>query len=149
MAPKVTGGDPTYQHAAFIGECIRSVLAQTFDDWEMVVVDDGSDDGTADIAESFDDPRIAVLRRPHEGASGLGRAYASALAVTTAPIVAILEGDDTWPPYKLERQLPLFDRPAVVLSYGAADLIDDHGCVYACYWTRRCGRCWAGNDPIG
>ena len=49
---------PTYQHAASIGDCIRSVLAQTVQDWEMMIVDDGSEDGTPDIAESFHDPRI-------------------------------------------------------------------------------------------
>jgi len=43
--PKVSILSPTYQHAAFIGDCIRSALAQTFQDWEMVIVDDGSDDG--------------------------------------------------------------------------------------------------------
>ncbi len=43
---------PTYKHAPFIGDCIRSVLAQSVQDWEMIIVDDGSDDGTADIAES-------------------------------------------------------------------------------------------------
>ena len=107
---------PTYNHAAFIGPCIRSVLAQTLQDWEMVIVDDGSDDGTADIAESFHDPRIVVLRRQHEGVAGLGRAYALAMARATSPFVAILEGDDTWPPTKLADQLPQFEDPAVVLA---------------------------------
>jgi len=96
---------PTYQHAAFIGDCIRSVLAQTVQDWEMMIVDDGSEDGTPDIAESFHDPRIVVLRRQHGGVAGLGRAYALAVASSGSPLVAILEGDDTWPPTKLEDQL--------------------------------------------
>jgi glycosyltransferase involved in cell wall biosynthesis len=104
----------TYQHAAFIGDCIRSVLAQTLQDWEMVIVDDGSEDGTADIAESFHDPRIVVLHRQHEGVAGLGRAHASAVARTRSPVLAILEGDDTWPVTELEEHLPLFDDPAVV-----------------------------------
>jgi hypothetical protein len=139
---------PTYQHAAFIGDCIRSVLAQTVQDWEMFIVDDGSDDGTPDIAESFQDPRIVVLRRRHEGVAGLGRAYASALARATGPFVAILEGDDTWPATKLEDQLPLFDDPAVVLAYGSAGLMDERGRVYARY--RHAPRGKLGyNDPIG
>ena len=138
----------TYQHAAFIGDCIRSVLAQTVQDWEMVIVDDGSDDGTADIAESFHDARIVVLRRQHEGVAGLGRAYAAALARAKSPFVAILEGDDTWPATKLEDQLPLFNDPAVVLAYGSARLMDERGCVYARYWHTPRGRV-ARNDPIG
>ena len=139
---------PTYQHAAFIGDCIRSVLAQTVQDWEMVIVDDGSDDGTPDIAESFHDPRIVVLRRQHEGVAGLGRAYASAVANGSSPFVAILEGDDTWPATKLEDQLPLFDDPAVVLAYGSAGLMDERGCIYARYWYAPPGRIGV-NDPVG
>jgi len=139
---------PTYQHAAFIGDCIRSVLAQTVQDWEMVIVDDGSDDGTPDIAESFHDPRIVVLRRAHEGVRGLGRAYASAVAGTTSPLVGILEGDDTWPATKLEDQLPLFNDPAVVLAYGSAGLIDESGCVYARHRHAPRGRV-GSNDPVG
>lgn len=145
---RVSVVSPTYQHAAFIGDCIRSVLAQTVPDWEMVIVDDGSDDGTTDIAESFHDPRIVVLRRKHEGVPGLGRAYALAVASTRSPLVAILEGDDTWPATKLEDQLPLFDDPAVVLGYGSAGLMDERGCIYARYRHAPDGRVGA-NDPVG
>jgi hypothetical protein len=145
---KATVLTPTYNHAAFIGPCIRSVLDQTLQDWEMVVVDDGSDDGTADIAESFGDPRIIVLRRRHEGVVGLGRAYALAMARATSPFVAILEGDDTWPPTKLEEQLTLFEDPAVVLAYGAAGLMDEKGCIYARFSHAPRGPV-ARNDPVG
>ena len=148
MMARVSVLSPTYQHAAFIGDCIRSVLAQTVQDWEMVIVDDGSDDGTPDIAESFRDPRIVVLRRQHEGVAGLGRAYASAVANGSSPFVAILEGDDTWPATKLEDQLPLFDDPAVVLAYGSAGLMDEEGCTYARYWYAPPGRIGL-NDPVG
>jgi len=139
---------PTYQHAGFIGDCVRSVLAQTMQDWEMIIVDDGSDDGTADIAESFDDRRIIVLRRPHEGVAGLGRAYAAALARASSPFVAILEGDDTWPTTKLADQLPLFGDPAVVLAYGSAGLMDEDGHVYAHHRHAPRGKV-SRNDPVG
>jgi glycosyltransferase involved in cell wall biosynthesis len=139
---------PTYQHAAFISDCIRSVLAQTVQDWEMIIVDDGSDDGTPDIAESFDDPRIKVIRRQHEGVAGIGRSYAAALAHSTAPFVAILECDDSWPDNKLEVQLPLFSDPDVVLTHGSAGLIDEFGCTYAHF--RHAPRGKVGkNDPPG
>jgi hypothetical protein len=139
---------PTYRHAAFIRDCIGSVLAQTVQDWEMVVVDDGSDDGTADIAESFHDPRIVVLRREHEGVAGLAHSYMSALERTTGSVVAILEGDDTWPATKFEDQLPLFNDPAVVLGYGSAELMDERGYVYARHWHAPRGMV-ARNDPVG
>jgi glycosyltransferase involved in cell wall biosynthesis len=139
---------PTYQHASYIGACIRSVLSQTRADWEMIIVDDGSTDGTADVAESFDDPRITVLRQEHAGVAGLGRSYARAVAHSSSPYLAILEGDDTWPPGKLADQIPFFDDPQVVLSYGAADLIDEVGGVYAGY-RRLPRREVATNDPVG
>jgi hypothetical protein len=146
--PRVSVVSPTYQHAAFIGDCIRSVLAQTMQDWEMIVVDDGSDDGTPDIAESFHDPRIVVLRRQHEGVGGLGRAYAAAVARVRSPFVAVLEGDDTWPEHKLEHQLTLFGGPAVVLAYGSAGLMDERGCIYARHWYAPRGTV-GRNDPVG
>ena len=139
---------PTYQHAAFIGNCIRSVLAQTVQDWEMIIVDDGSDDGTADIAESFRDSRIVVLRREHEGVAGIANAYALAVAMSSSPLVAILEGDDMWPATKLEDQLPLFNDPAVVLAYGSARLMDEMGHVYPRHWHAPHGSV-ARNDPVG
>jgi glycosyltransferase involved in cell wall biosynthesis len=146
--PKVSVLSPTYQHAAFIGDCIRSVLAQTVQDWEMIIVDDGSVDGTPDIAESFNDPRIVVLRQQHEGVAGLGRTYAAAVARAKSPILAILEGDDTWPSTKLEHELPLFNDPAVVLAYGSAGLMDEKGCIYARFWYAPRGTV-ARNDPVG
>jgi hypothetical protein len=114
----------------------------------MVIVDDGSDDGTAQIAESFKDPRIVVLRRQHEGVTGLGRSYALAVANTTSPAIAILEGDDKWPATKLEDELPLFNDPAVVLAYGPARLMDERGYVYARHWHAPRGNV-ARNDPVG
>jgi Glycosyl transferase family 2 len=146
--PKVSILSPTYRHAEFIDDCIRSVLAQTEQDWEMIIVDDGSDDGTPDIAESFYDPRIVVLRRQHEGVAGLGRAYASALARSTGTFIAILECDDTWPATKLADQLPMFTDPRVVLAYGSAGLMDESGRRYARYSHTPRGKVGM-NDPVG
>ncbi len=114
----------------------------------MVIVDDGSEDGTADRAESFGDPRVCVIRLPHCGPSGLGRAYATALQKVESPFVAVLEGDDMWPSTKLEDELPLFDDPGVVLAYGAAGLIDERGWVYARHRYAPRGRV-GRNDPVG
>lgn len=146
--PIVSVLTPTYRQARFIGDCIRSVLAQTESDWEMVIVDDGSDDGTPDIAESFGDPRIVVLRRPHEGVAGLGRAYALAVARSKGTFLAVLEGDDKWPTTKLAEQLPLFRHATTVLTYGSAGLMDEHGCIYARYWHAPRGNV-GNNSPVG
>lgn len=129
-APAVLVAMPTYNHARFISEAIASVLAQTFQAWELVIVDDGSTDGTIDIVRQYRDPRIRVIERDHRGLTALGGSYRTALEISTAPFVAVLEGDDRWPPDKLARQVADFDDPAVVLSYGAGWLIDESGCEY-------------------
>lgn len=132
MTSKVAVITPTYRHQRLLQACISSVIGQTFEDWEMVVVDDGSDDGTPEVAESFSDPRISVVRLPHLGLGALGRSYAEALSRTRAPLVAVLEGDDMWPPSKLAIQSQLMElNPMAVLSYGPARLIDDWGLTYA------------------
>lgn len=146
--PRVTILTPTYRQATFIRACVQSVLEQTFRDWEMIVVDDGSDDGTPDLVESYRDSRIKLVRRQHQGLAGLGGAYATALALGTGQLVAVLEGDDAWPPNKLEIQVPLFDDERVALSYGPALLMDDRGCLYARGW-RAPGGTAAHNDPVG
>jgi len=121
---------PTYNHAAFIEEAIASVLAQTLGAWELVIVDDASTDGTLEIARRHQDPRITVLSGEHRGLERLGETYQLVLEHSSAPLVTVLEGDDRWPPDKLARQVADFDDPAVVLSYGAGWLIDEHGCEY-------------------
>ena len=128
--PIVAAIMPTYNHAAFVGAAVESVLAQTLGAWELIVVDDGSTDGTPDIVRGYRDPRIRVITRDHGGLYRLGDLYGAALEWSTAPLLAILEGDDTWPPGKLALQVPDFDDPGVVLSYGAGWLIDEFGCRY-------------------
>jgi hypothetical protein len=128
--PVVAAIMPTYNHAAFVGEAIDSVLAQTFEAWELIVVDDGSTDETLDVVRRREDPRIRVIARDHGGLPGLGAAYRAALESSTAPLLAVIEGDDAWPPDKLARQVADFDDPSVVFSYGAGWLIDEFGCRY-------------------
>lgn len=128
--PIVTAIMPTYNHAAFIGAAVESILAQTFVAWELIVLDDGSTDGTPDLARRYGDPRIRVIARDHQGLYQLGDLYRAALESSTAPLLAIIEGDDIWPPDKLARQVPDFDDPSVVLSYGAGWLTDEFGCQY-------------------
>jgi glycosyltransferase involved in cell wall biosynthesis len=88
---------------ATIGEAIASVLAQTHQDWELVVVDDGSTDRTREIASSFADPRIRVLEAGRVGV--LARLRNRGIKQTTGDWVAVLDADDAWLPAKLERQL--------------------------------------------
>lgn len=144
----VTIVTPTYQHERFIAASIESVLSQTLEDWELVVVDDGSTDATTNIVNGFSDPRIKLIRRTHGGLLKLGQSYFAALDASRAPLVAVLEGDDAWPPDKLERQLGDFEDPGVVLSYGAAALIDEFGCRYAVAGPKH-GSPARENRPVG
>jgi len=118
---------PTYNHEQFIGQCIESVLAQTFSDWEQVIVDDGSTDGTEKVIQGYRDPRIKYVRQEHKGPEHLAETYNLALAQSQAPLVAILEGDDFWPPDKLALQTPIFNDPNVVMSYGRWQLAAPDG----------------------
>jgi glycosyltransferase involved in cell wall biosynthesis len=121
VRPLVTIITPTCNHEQFLPHCIKSVLAQSIPDWEQIIVDDFSEDNTYEIASRFskDDSRIRVFRNPRrEGPCGLGASYNAALHEAQGEFIAILEGDDYWYPWKLERQLPCFDDATVVLSHG-------------------------------
>jgi glycosyltransferase involved in cell wall biosynthesis len=109
---------PTYNHEKFIGQCIESVLAQTYPYWEQIIIDDGSTDRTREIVSQFKDDRIKYLRQENIGIWRLKETYNKALSISQGELIAVLEGDDFWPPNKLEKQIPAFDKPDVVLSWG-------------------------------
>lgn len=125
--PLVTIVSPVYNQERHVARCVESALAQSYPRWEQVVVDDGSTDRTRQIAGSYGDPRIRVVPLPHRGLGALARSYNSALAASGGSLVAVLEGDDLWPPDKLEKQVPLFDDPRTVLAWGRALIVDDAG----------------------
>jgi glycosyltransferase involved in cell wall biosynthesis len=115
---------PAFEVAAFVGEAIESVLAQTFTDWQLVVVDDGSSDGTPDVVSGYRDPRIRLLRIDHSGLPAVARNRA--LAATESPFVAFLDADDLWRPQKLGHQLALVEsRPEVGLVHTGFEMLRD------------------------
>jgi len=106
--PLVSIITPTYNHEKYIAECIESVLIQTYQNWEMIIIDDCSQDSTYDIALEYakQDSRIKVFRhKENYGALNLDKTYNEALSMAKGEWIAILEGDDCWPHYKLERQI--------------------------------------------
>ena len=118
----------TYNHQRVIGSCIQSVLDQTYQDWEMIIMDDGSTDNTESIVRGFSDPRIIYVRQENVGAYRMVETYNRALEQARGEYIAILEGDDIWPPYKLERQVPLLQQDGTaVASYGVAGVIGTDG----------------------
>jgi glycosyltransferase involved in cell wall biosynthesis len=94
---------PAYNAADTLTRSIDSVLAQTFDDWELIVVDDGSDDGTSDVARRYGG-RVQVTHTPHVGP---GEARNRGAAVSQGRYLAWLDADDVWYPTKLARQIEL------------------------------------------
>lgn len=123
--PAVSIITPTYNHAAFLPECLASVQAQSSPDWEQLVIDDGSTDATPEIMAACTDPRVRYVRQEHRGVEDLPATYNRALALCRAPLIAILEGDDTWPADKLAALVPAFDDPDVVLAYGVTEVVGD------------------------
>src|SRR5712691_4926680 len=100
--PLVSVITPTFNHGGYIGRCIESLIAQTYTNWEMAVVDDGSTDNTAEIVKSYDDPRITYLYQENRGVQQLGGTINSGLRRTKGELVTMLASDDTWPAYRLE-----------------------------------------------
>ena len=126
QTPRVTIITPVYNGERFIARCIASALAQTFADWEQIVVDDGSTDRTAEIVHGFNDPRVRWLPLPHRGITALADTYNAALRAARGDLIAVLEGDDAWPHDKLATQIPGFDASDMMLSWGRAIVIDEN-----------------------
>jgi glycosyltransferase involved in cell wall biosynthesis len=104
-APLVSIIMPAYNAAAFVGEAIRSVLAQTLRDFELIVVDDASTDGTAEAVRACADPRIVLLRI--EINSGAVGARNAGIAAARGAYIALLDADDQADARRLEHQVAL------------------------------------------
>ena len=116
MTPAVTVVMPAFDAEPFVGEAVESVLGQTYADWQLVVVDDGSTDRTCEIVRAYDDHRVRLITIEHSGLPAVVRNRG--LAASESPFVAFLDADDLWRPHKLERQLALIDsRPEVELVH--------------------------------
>lgn len=109
---------PAYKAEAIVGETIRSVQAQTHPHWEMLVVEDGSPDRTADVVAQFAaaDPRIRLIRQANAGPA---MARQKALDHARGRHIAFLDADDLWLPSKLERQLAFMTAHRAAFSYTA------------------------------
>jgi len=118
--PAVSVITPAYNAAAFLAQTIDSVRAQTFEDWELLIVDDGSSDGTPALARSrcLRDARIRLL---HQGNAGPSAARNRAMRAARGAFFAFLDSDDAWDPTFLEEQLAVFRAfPDTALVTGVA-----------------------------
>lgn len=136
--PKVSVIIPVYNGERFIGEAIESVLAQTYRDFELIVVDDGSEDQTAQKAKQYGD-KLIYLYQPN---SGVAKARNLGHARSAGEYLAFLDADDRWYPKMLETQVQAMDaNPHVGLVYSDVDIIDEDGKILQeQYLTRRARR---------
>ena len=114
---------PTYNCGRFIAESIRSVLAQTYTNWELLIVDDCSTDNTAQVVGSFNDPRIHYLRNEQNKGAALTRN--KALREAKGRYIAFLDSDDLWLPAKLEHQIAFMQQNGYAFSYHEYTEIDE------------------------
>ncbi|MBD1806880.1 glycosyltransferase [Microcoleus sp. FACHB-SPT15] len=116
---------PVYNGEKTIRETIESVLEQTFQDVEIIVVNDGSQDKTLEIVDSIKDPRIKVFSYPNAGPSPSRN---RGISPATGEYIAFLDADDLWKPDKLEAQLKALQaNPQAALAYSWTDYIDESG----------------------
>lgn len=94
---------PSYNTAQYIAESIRSIQAQTYMNWELIIVDDCSTDNSLEVICSFDDPRIKLLKNERNSGAAVSRNYA--LREAKGKWIAFLDSDDTWASEKLEKQI--------------------------------------------
>ena len=122
---------PAYNAEKTIRDSIESIQVQTFKDWELIVIDDGSKDRTADILreKASEDSRIHFLQ--NEKNSGASYTRNRAVELARGEWIAFLDSDDLWTPEKLEKQLELSKRyPDMVVCYTASAFINEEGSRY-------------------
>jgi Glycosyl transferase family 2 len=124
---------PSYNHAPFVAAAVESVLNQTITDIELIVVDDGSTDGTPEIVANIQDPRLRLVRL---GENRLRHPRNLALGLTQAPNIAFQNSDDLWLPEKLETQLALLEeREELVACFTDVEIIDNDGTALSGSWA--------------
>lgn len=101
--PQVSVIIPTYNRDEILPRAIESVLKQQYDNFEMLIVDDGSDDGTAEIANSYNDDRIKLFS--HRVNKGTAAARNTGIGHASGEYIAFLDSDDEWLPHKLTNQI--------------------------------------------
>ena len=125
-SPVVSAIIPTYNRAHLVGRALHSVLAQTFQDFEIIVVDDASSDRTEELVASFGDPHIRYLR--HEHNRGGSAARNTGIKAARGEYLAFLDSDDEWLPDKLDEQLRAFsdsDLDAVGAVVCGSDVVEE------------------------
>jgi len=123
--PEISVIIPSFNHASFIGNAVQSVFSQSCNDFELIVVEDGSTDNSLEVLSGFSDPRLIVLTQPNQGAHA---AINRGLSTATGEFLAILNSDDLYYPLRLEKMLEVLKADQQVgLAGSYIDIIDRDG----------------------
>ncbi|WP_319423431.1 glycosyltransferase family 2 protein [Pleurocapsa sp. FMAR1] len=134
--PKVTVIIPAYNAMAFLPEALNSVFNQTYQDFEVIVVNDGSTDETEQWVSQIEDPRVNLVSQENKGLAG---ARNTGIGHAQGEYIAFLDDDDLWESTKLEKQVNVLDEnPEVGLVYTWVSLIDSDG--------KPRGRIWCNSE---
>lgn len=115
---------PNYNSEKYIEETINSVLAQTYQNWELLFVDDCSSDASLELANAFHDERIRIFSMSKNGGAALTRNRA--IEEARGKWIAFLDSDDLWVPEKLERQITYMQGNGISFSYTDYEVIDEN-----------------------
>ena len=129
MNEKVSIITPCYNGAKYIGETIESVLAQDYKDWEMLIVNDGSSDNSAEVISSYaeKDPRIRLINQPNGGSAN---ARNNGIRQATGRYIALLDADDLWNPDFLSEQLLFLKEKNAAVVCSSYAHIDENSRVF-------------------
>lgn len=118
---------PCYNMEQFITDTIRSVISQTYTDWELLIVDDTSTDGTVALVQSFAEQDDRIRLSVNAEHAGIAPTRNRCIEKATGRYLAFLDADDVWHPDKLQQQLQFMQEHKVGFSYSSYDLIDETG----------------------
>ncbi|MEM9669061.1 MAG: glycosyltransferase family A protein [Pseudomonadota bacterium] len=125
--PSVSVVMPVYNTSKYVRSAVESVLAQSFSDFELLIIDDGGTDDSVEQCREFNDDRIIILSQKNRGLAG---ARNTGIRNARGEFVALLDSDDLWEPAKLQHHIDhLRNRPDVGVSYAASHMIDEDGAL--------------------
>lgn len=120
---------PVYNAEKFIREAMDSVRAQTYESWELLLVEDGSSDGSADVITDYiaemQETRIRLIRQPSN--QGAARARNRGVREAAGRYIAYLDADDLWMPEKLEHEIQFMEKKNAAFAFTGYEFADEHG----------------------
>lgn len=137
MRPLVSVVMPSYNSEKYIPEAIHSVIAQTYENWELLIIDDGSTDSTANIVKQFSDIDSRITLYSNSKNMGVALTRNKGMDLAKGSWIALLDSDDVWHKDKLEKQLELAKKAGADIVYCSYCLIDKYGKKYLNLLFRR------------